>query len=346
MEICPATLKFQALNNFYNYNITPSLRNFSFSRQLLNQRHRLSHQQIDDLLEEKNPQAILLEKFEQLLQIGEFIRLTDEFREATIPFTPLKGPILSYRLHGDATYRLSNDLDFLIPLKEVNKGISILKKNGYQPHYFPWPENSKKERRLSRLSNQILFVHPEKQVNIEIHWKLFKSEITNSKVLAKLLNLNKDQIVFNKRHFEIFNNEFELLYLIIHGGLHGWFRLKWLVDVKDYLVKIPIDTEKFTQLVVQCNASRMVALCNATLSIYFPDCPLLPCKPIPKTQERLNFTLTQIENEEYYDKSLAERIKTYWFEFQCFPGFRFKLSILGVISYGKYLKVFEFQSLS
>ncbi len=341
--ICPLTLKFQDLNNFYNNNIPPSLQNFPVSRKLLHQRHRLSHQQIDDLLQEKNPQGILSEKFEQLLQIREFIRLTDEFREAGISFTPLKGPILSHRLHEDASHRFSNDLDFLIPLNSIKKAISILKKNGYQPHFFPWPEDPKKERRLTRLSNQILFVHPEKQVNIEIHWKLFKSAITNSKVLAKLVELNRDEIVFQKRQFQIFNNEFELLYLVIHGGLHAWFRLKWLVDVKDYLEKFPIDTEKFTRLVHQCNASRMVALCNATLSIYFPDCPLLPCKLIPKTEKRLNFTLTQIKNEEYYNKSFAERVKTYWFEIKCFPGFRFKLSILGIISYGKYLKVFEFQ---
>ncbi len=322
------------------------MQNFPVSRQLLHQRHRLSHQQIDELLNEKSSKEHLSEKLGQLFQLSEFIRLTDEFREAAIAFTPLKGPILSHRLHGDASYRFSNDLDFLLPLNAVKKAILILEQNGYEPHYFPWPENLKKERRLTRLSNQILFVHPEKQINIEIHWKLFKSEITNSKVLSEVLKFNKYQITFNERNFQVFNNEFELLYLIIHGGLHAWFRLKWLVDVKDYIEKIPIDKNKFTQLVVQCNASRMVALCNATLSIYFPECPQLPCKPIPKTEKRLDFTLTQIKDEEYYNKSLAERIKTYWFEFQCFPGFRFKLSILGVISYGKYLKVFEFHSTS
>lgn len=323
------------------------MQNFPFlSRVFLNQRHRLSHQQIDELLKEKYTKEHLSEKYDQLFQVSEFIKVTDEFREAAIPFIPLKGPILSYRLHNDSSFRYSNDLDFLMPINAVKKAIFILEKNGYQPHYFPWPDNSKKERRLIKLSNQILFVHPEKQLNIEIHWKLFKFEITNSSTLNDVLKSNVNQIRFNERNFQVFNSELELLYLIIHGGHHAWFRLKWLIDVKDFIEKIPIDVEKFTQLVEKCNASRMVSLCNATLSNYFPECPLLPCKPVRSTKKRLNFTITQIEDEVYYNKSFLERIKTYWFEMHCFPGFRFKLSVIGVIFYGKYSKVFEFHRTS
>ena len=200
--------------------------------------------------------------------------------------------------------------------------------------------------KLVRLTNQILFVHPEKQLNVEIHWKLFKSEITDSQVLSDVLNSNKDQIQFKDRNFQVFNNELELLYLIIHGGHHAWFRLKWLVDVKDFIEKIPFDSEKFTQLVEQLNAQRMVSLCNQTLSRYFPDCTLLPCKPVGSTKKRLGFTIAQIEDEGYYNKSFLERVKTYWYEIQCFPGLRFKLSVVGVIFYGKYLKVFEFDRAS
>ena len=318
-----------------------------FSRQLLHKRHRLSHQQIDELLNEKKSKEHLDEKYGQLLQVSEFIKLTDEFREADIPFIPLKGPILSYRLHKDASYRYSHDLDFLMSINEVKHAMLILKKIGYQPCLFSWPANSMKEHILIKLNNQILFTHPEKQLNIEIHWKLFKPEITNSTTLKNELKSNVNQIRFNDRNFQVFNNELELLYLIIHGGLHAWFRLKWLMDVKDFIEKIPIDPEKFNQLVIKLNASRMVSLCNATLSNYFPSSPILPCTPVPGSKQRLKFTISQIKDEEMFqNKSFLDKIKLYWFQMRFFPGFRFKLSVVGVIFYSQYLSIFEFRRTS
>ncbi|MFQ3174401.1 MAG: hypothetical protein ACI8W0_001520 [Flavobacterium sp.] len=333
-------MKSLVLNNLSKGQIT--MQNIPLNRKNLNQRHRLSHQQIDELLNEKYSKEHLPEKLGQLFQVGEFIKLTDEFREADIPFTPLKGPILSYRLHNDPCKRYSNDLDFLIPIKAIKEAIAVLKKNGYQSCFFPWPENSNKERRLIKLDNQIVFAHPKNQVIIEIHWKLFKPTITSSNVLSEVLMSNGHQIVFNERNFQVFNNELELLYLIIHGGLHAWFRLKWLIDVKDFIEKIPIDTEKFNQLVEQCNASRMVSLCNATLSNFFPDSPLLPCKSVRSTKKRLKFTISQIEEEESDYKSFLKKLNFYWFQIHFFPGFRFKLSVIGVIFHGTYLKLFEF----
>jgi hypothetical protein len=316
------------------------------SRALLNQRHRLSHEQIDELLKEKYSKKDVSEKIGQLFQVAEFIKLSDEFRKAGISFIPLKGPILSYRLYNDTCYRYFNDLDFLIPLDTVKKAIFQLEKNGYQPYFFSWPADSKKERRLIKFNNQILFVHPKKQLNIEIHWKLFKLEITNARVLSEVLKSNKHQLRFNERNFQVFNNELELLYLIIHGGLHAWFRLKWLIDVKDFIEKIPIDSEKFTQLVEQFNASRMVSLCNATLSHYFPLCPALPCKSIPRTKQLFKFTILQIEKDEDYNKSYLDKVKFSWFRMHCFPSFRFKLSLITEIFHTQYLKTFQFHRTS
>lgn len=180
------------------------MQNFPFlTRENLNQRHRLSHQQIDVLLNEKHAKAHVSEKLGQLFQVGEFIKLTDAFRLTSIPFIPLKGPILSYRLHNDASFRYSNDLDFLIPLNCIKKAILILKNNGYQPYFFPWPTNSNKERRLIKFNNQILFVHPKKQLNIEIHWKLSQLEFTNSNILAQTIKSNTIQINFNERSFQV-----------------------------------------------------------------------------------------------------------------------------------------------
>ncbi|TQI71970.1 putative nucleotidyltransferase-like protein [Gramella sp. Hel_I_59] len=312
------------------------------NREVLHQRHRLSHQQIDALLNENRSKDYLQEKYHLLFQVGEFDKITDAFRKSTIPFTPLKGPMLSYRLHQEASYRYSNDLDLLVSPKDIERCISILELHGYKTALFPWPDNSKKRKRLIKLSNQILLSNPENNINIEIHWKLFKSRVTDDRTLSEVIKSNTGNLIFQNRSFQIFDNELELLYLIIHGGKHAWFRLKWLVDVRDFLANITFDEHKFVELTTQLNATRMVALCNSTLEKYFPESSLVPCLPETDIAKLSDFAITQIEYEDYYSKSFLDRIKTYLFELKCFPGFRFKLSTIAIIFYGKYSKVFEF----
>ncbi|WP_313114057.1 nucleotidyltransferase family protein [Aequorivita sediminis] len=313
------------------------------NREYLSSRHRLSHQQIDTLLNEKYAKNNIAEKLGQLFQVGEFMELTDAFREADIPFTPIKGPILSYKLHNDASLRYSHDLDFLMASHDIKKAIYILENKGYEPGYFPWPSNIIKEQRLIKRSNQILFSHPEHQISIELHWRLFGRNMVDSKVIDEVLKKNAESIKFNNRIFQGFNKELELLYLIIHGGLHGWFRLKWLVDIKDFLENTTINSKKFSQLVTKLNASRMVALCNATLAHYFPSSALLPCKEVPGTKKRLKFTISQIEKEDYYTRSVLERIEHFWFRFHCFPGIRYKWNILAGAFRSIYNDTFKFQ---
>ena len=304
-----------------------------FTRELLSNRHRLSHQQIDVFLKDKRAKAHLAEKYEQMSQVREFIQLTDALSEAAISFIPLKGPILSYRLYKDACFRISHDLDFLIDVNAMKKAIDIVEKCGYQPDSFYWPDNLKQERALLKMDNHIVYFHPEKQLYIELHWKLFLHDITDAKVLNDVIKSNTNEIRLLERNFQVFNNELELLYLIIHGGLHAWFRLKWLLDVKDFIEKNSFDSEKFTQLVVKWNASRMVALCNAMLSTYFPETPLLPTQTVQGTKKRLKYCISQIENEKDHHASPLDKILFHWFRINCFPGTKYKLSrITGVLS--------------
>ena len=107
--------------------------------------------------------------------------------------------------------------------------------------------------------------------------------------------------------------------------------MKWLIDVNDFIEKIPFDTKKFTQLVVQCNAFRMVSLCNALLTEYFHECSILPCKPVHGTKIRLKYTISQIENEMEDNNSFRDRIEFHWFKIHSFPGINYKLSVIAAV---------------
>lgn len=293
-----------------------------FSREMLIDRHRLSHQQVDDFLHEKKSKDYLAAKLMQMEQVHEFISIANAFISAGIQFMPLKGPILSYRIYGDASYRRFNDLDFLVDITDVDRAVDFLKESGYQILDFRWPENRQRKKILFKHCNQALLYNPDKNYYIELHWKLSSVALTNFQ------KQYEGSIEFNGIHFNVFNHEFELLYLVVHGGLHAWRRLKWLVDIQQILKNREIDFEKFNRLTGIYNAQNMVALCRYVLDIYFPDVasklPAYSCRPYQR-----NFTLEQIHREENFTGNPVREIwRLLRFRMMAFPGMAYKFSVL------------------
>ena len=89
------------------------------SPELLYTRHRLSYPQIDSLLGTNHKELYQKDIIENFKIIREFIVVTDEFRKNGIRFIPLKGPPLSHRIYGDATFRRYHDLDILIDSMDI-----------------------------------------------------------------------------------------------------------------------------------------------------------------------------------------------------------------------------------
>ncbi len=140
--------------------------------EILRYRHRLSPQQINALFGRKVIEESFEEKAKALGKVGEFLRITDAIASAGIGFVPLKGPLLSFRIYGDATFRTYSDLDILTDASNLTRIEGILKGEGYITYGRPWPQSLKKQSQMLSYGHHISFVHPEKQTAFEIHWKL------------------------------------------------------------------------------------------------------------------------------------------------------------------------------
>ncbi len=297
----------------------------NLSREELYYRHRLSHKQIDDFLEEQQHDLVLQEKIGQLKQISLFLEITNALRKAGIWFVSYKGPLLSYRIYNDATCRRYKDFDFLVKPGEVLKTIAVLRRMGFVPRSFDWPVSRHKEKRLLLLLNQFTLDHLSDEISIEIHWSLLKFPAIQQKKMAMIVNENIQETVFSGQKFNQFTIEFELLHLIIHGGLHTWSRLKWLIDVHEIINRFPVDKKKFGIIVKQLDAKRLVGLCNAMLSHYFPGSTLLPFdSPVPKWF--IKYSLHQIGRTTDTPVYLPEDLIKYrWFHILAFPRWRYRL---------------------
>lgn len=303
-----------------------------FTTEVLRNRHRLSLQQIEILGFGKGDSSLLEEKVEQLGWVQHFMGISELFDREGIWFVPLKGPLLSQKLYGDPTVRISRDFDFLVEENQVGLVIRKLENLGYYPENFPWPENIKRQKFILKQFNQFSLVHVTEKASVEVHWRLLDYPVVPYDKINGLARLHLEKVTFNGHNFRQFLPEFELLYLIIHGSLHAWFRLKWLVDVKEFLSWYAINKETFESLVKQLHAQRVAGLCNRMLKEFFPGTVLLPVNyDIPEWFS--NFSISQTMRE--VDRPTvppANFVRYIWFRMQAFPGLRYKINTLRLFS--------------
>lgn len=142
----------------------------------------------------------------------------------------LKGPVLAIQLYGNLAHRTSKDLDILVHADDVEKAEEILVQLGYEMKD-PYILNNWKKK-----SHHLSFEHREHLAQIEIHWRL-NPHFSKSYSFDKLWEHRNDVTISNQT-FHYLGNEDLLCYLTDHGARHGWFRLRWLMDIERLLPTI------------------------------------------------------------------------------------------------------------
>lgn len=182
--------------------------------------------------------------FRMLQLSAEMEELSKSFAEDGIKTIFLKGPAIAYDLYGDISFRTSTDLDFLIPIEDLDRAIKNLELNGYQQTEF-----------IDSLFNEwkwkyhhIEFVNYQKNVKVEVHWRLAPGPGRESSFNE--LWARRRTTPLTKTAVHILGKEDLFHYLVTHGARHGWFRLRWLHDIFQMCKQSSIDWEfcyKLTQ---------------------------------------------------------------------------------------------------
>lgn len=311
----------------------PSIVNLT--RDILRNRHRLSQRQIDDFLGKKSSRENPQDRMMRMQQIGSFLEIAKLLKIQGIEFINLKGPLLSQRIYGDPLYRYSRDFDILVEPDHVHQTLQLLRNEGFHYPEFEWPESKKKQEIVLYFLNQIEMIHEESGVMIEIHWKLFSTRVTDQQTLNKLVQENMETAEFGGVELNRFSKEFELFYLVVHGGIHAWFRLKWLMDIHELLERKTFNWEKFHRILSACNAQKLVPICNVMLLEYFPEGNRIPdATPIPK--KLANIALEQcLQPEGDPHISRANTSKLLYYRMKLFPTIQYKTDVSKVITFCK-----------
>jgi len=207
---------------------------------------------------------------------GETVRMVKCLESHGIRAVVLKGPPLASRLYGDVAIRPCKDIDILVPPGELAKAQEVLEKEGYRAIDIPYPEQNFTSRQLMLIkrslhqSFHVNYWHNTKNVSIELHWKFGKSihelpfpnesNITRIEIAGYLLPVLCD--------------EDWLIYLIVHGADHAWFRLRWMVDIARFTQQDGMDWEKTAFIAksigIQTLLHQSLILANRLLDVPVP----------------------------------------------------------------------------
>jgi hypothetical protein len=172
----------------------------------------------------------------QALRIN--MQLDRLLRSRGIPFLPMKGVTVAQRYYGNMNLRHANDVDFWVPPEAVETVRALLVDQGYQPDqgvdFEDLAVRGVKHREFlrGRYHHDVL-IHPD-GTHLEIHWRLtanvqgFLVDPSDFLLSGERVNV-AGEVVNTMAPVQL------LLYLCEHGSRHGWYRLKWLMDLPQVL---------------------------------------------------------------------------------------------------------------
>ena len=174
-----------------------------------------------------------------LLLKGELEKILTVLEQANIPVVIHKGVTLGARIYESATLRDAGDIDILVPAEWIRETIQRLLTIGYEPLYSLSP---RQEQKYLRADHHYALVNRLMGVLLEVHWDIADFSQAISVDWPGIwertdwieLSLHK-----NNYTIRIFTPEDEMLLLAIHGSLHRWERLKWLVDINEFILRHP-----------------------------------------------------------------------------------------------------------
>ncbi|MEL7657439.1 MAG: nucleotidyltransferase family protein, partial [Bacillota bacterium] len=174
-----------------------------------------------------------------LSMTGETVNLVKCLEKHGVCAVVLKGMPLAWYLYGDIAIRPSRDIDILVTPDKIKTVQDILKSEGYRTIL---PEHNLTARQLQILlksdhGRHFGYRHSKKNIFVELHWKL-------GHALSMPVERNIKKIEVPGGLLPVLADEEWLLYLILHGADHAWFRLRWLVDIVKFIQRGDTDWKK------------------------------------------------------------------------------------------------------
>jgi len=172
----------------------------------------------------RNSDACRMKAVEHCLLLADVLK---RFNQAGIPVMPLKGQILSFMLYGDVGLRQTLDMDLAVQPEDLARAQAcLMNKDWYLEESF-FPMSPRQWESLLRNEPHLNFIHGKMGHMLELHWRSHwdTPDATRAHWARSV------PFTWQGCAIQAMSPGDLALYLCSHGGLHQWFRAKWLGDL-------------------------------------------------------------------------------------------------------------------
>jgi len=155
----------------------------------------------------------------------------------------VKGATLAQLAYGAQTLKHCRDIDLLVHPGDAERAFQRLRGEGYVAAGPEGDLDTAQRRTLYRLRKDMELTHPERRLNVELHWRL-----VDNPVLLEAVGLasSTQEVAVLDGSLRTLADAQLFAYLCVHGATHSWFRLKWLADLNAWLAgKTAAEIEEF-----------------------------------------------------------------------------------------------------
>lgn len=271
----------------------------------------------------------------KILQMtGELVRVLRALEEKGIRSVVLKGFPLGYLLYGTLALRPARDLDILVWPEELDKAIQVVEDLGYERRH---PNSAVPPGQMERwmsTNHHFEYWHQDYETCLELHWRLGHHGL---EMPLAVVEDHLTQVQIAGFSMNTLSQEELLLFLVMHGVSHAWFRLKWLCDVEAMLSRGEFSWVRLHELAQRLEVTALLnqALLLAYILLQAPVPPEIVAK-IRKDWRARNLVRRArpiISAVNYEPRNLKINRLLYYqrwiYEFSVLLGWRKKLAFLG-----------------
>jgi len=194
---------------------------------------------------------------------------------AGIPAMPLKGPLLSLELYGDAGLRESKDLDLLVGHSDIAEASRCLEQIGWRPRQ----DNSYLTPRMSefrsRHEHHVSFFHNTRHCELELHWRT-RGDSNDGPSRRSARSVSSQ---WQGCSYQAMSAVDLAIDLCEHGCEHAWFRAKWLGDMARMVAGRHIEVEAVLERALESGQEKPFLQCLKLLQDAYG-------LPVPDSAER------------------------------------------------------------
>jgi hypothetical protein len=192
---------------------------------------------------------------------GELLKLLALMEEHGIRAVAYKGPVLSASAYGNVVLRTFVDLDILIHERDILRAKELFLSRGFQTLKTQLTRAQEEARLRSRDQKDIVFVHPDLPIRVELHWRI--ASLSHCALDNRLLWQRLGTIRLGGTSVSNVSAEDMLLILCVHGAKHSFKRLQWICDIAE-LIRTNPDMD-WNQVMEEASSSRSVRMLSLGL---------------------------------------------------------------------------------